>query len=509
MDETKTKIPKSSTPLKKNDTTIQYGGLSTGDDVPLLTDAFTTQSRFSKIYETVCSLTIEPVMFSFMFAFVMNMIIVSNMIMDKGCLYYYNYSREVCQNLSGHPDVKETVEILANNYSVYCSLTSFLGALGMVFIAPWSDKYGRKPPVIVAMFGVLLTDVGMMLCAYYFDSKLEYLVLARVPGELFGGLICVLTVVFSHASEVSTEKNRTVKYTCVEVALGLGVASGMLTAGLLYKYYGYIYVYITSAALHFFSVPWTIFCVKETVGLDSKASWKQKMRDFFNFESLRKNISVAFRKREGHTRALLFLSFASMCCCILTYEAYASIGFIYVHQIFNWDPSRYSTVSTTAQIAQMACTLALVPIFVGFFKMRDSTLGIIGTVSMLLKNLFYAFAKEGYVFIYYIGILSGIFSSLSTLAIRSFISKLIDKEELGRVFSFLATCEAIVPTLGTIAVTKVFNATIEIYPSVSYLMTVGILALPLLTFILASKLTSFSSKQDTFHASPINEKGTK
>ncbi|GBL95803.1 hypothetical protein AVEN_725-1 [Araneus ventricosus] len=56
---------------------------------------------------------------------------------------------------------------------------------------------------------------------------------------------------------------------------------------------------------------------------------------------------------------------------------------------------------------------------------------------------------------------------------------------LGKLFSFLATCEAVVPMVGTVVITKVFNATMDIYPNVSYLMTVGLLLIPLGTFLWA------------------------
>ncbi|XP_054711399.1 solute carrier family 46 member 3-like [Uloborus diversus] len=478
--ETKEQILKPSTPLKKNDNSIQYGGMS-GDDVPLLTDAFPKRSKFSKFWELVCSLTIEPVIFSFLFAFVMNATVLSNMIMDKGCLYYFNYSREICQNLSGHPTEKDNVEILANNYSLYNSLTGLIGAFAMIFIAPYSDKYGRKTPLILAVLGVLVSDIGYMLCTYHYESPLEYLIIARIPGEMFGGFICILTEVFSHASEVSTEETRTLKYTCIEIALGLGLAFGSLAGGLLYQYYGYFYVYIASAAMHLFCAPWTLFMVQETTGLGINASVKEKFRDFFKCERIMSSVSAVFKKRKGHDRALLLMILATMCCYVITMEAYSSIGYVYVHHIFNWDPSIYSKVNTIATLCNLAFTILCVPILVGVFKAKDSVLGIIGTVSMMLKNLFTAFAREGHVYIYYIGLLSGFLLTLPSLSMRSLISKVVGKDELGQVFAFLATCESVVPTLGTTAITKIFNATMDVYPSVSYLTAVGLMFVPLLT----------------------------
>ncbi|GIY63757.1 uncharacterized protein CEXT_306091 [Caerostris extrusa] len=123
-------------------------------------------------------------------------------------------------------------------------------------------------------------------------------------------------------------------------------------------------------------------------------------------------------------------------------------------------------------------------LLIRFFPITDYSIGVMGVVSTMVKYIAYAFAHYG-VYIYYIGNACGVLNGLVPLTIRSVISKIAEKDELGRVFSFLATCESIVPMLGTVMITKVFNATLNVYPNVTYLMVVGLLTLPLGTFLWA------------------------
>ncbi|XP_035233688.1 proton-coupled folate transporter-like [Stegodyphus dumicola] len=481
MDEKITQ-PTVKTPLKNDDCSIQYGGFPEQQNASLLkTDSFSTQNEYPRGLRTLKSLTIEPVFFCFMFAYMLNVSCLTNMMMDKGCLYKLNYSSIICQNLSAHKDEKENVEILANNYALYSNLMSFIGALTMTFIAPWSDKYGRKPPLLMSLIGSILSDIGLLLCTVHFDSRLEYILLSKIPAELFGGFICVLTIVYSHASEVSSGKRRTLKYTFIEIAMGLGMSLGSFSGGLLYRYCGYFYIYATSMAFHLFCVPWVIFVMEETTGLESDVSWPKKFRDIFAIENLTKGIAACIRPRENYNRCLLLLLFASMCTIVLTYEAFASVGYVYVHHIYDWDQFTYSMITTIFMFSQMVIAIIVTPILIRVYKVTDTALGLTGTLSMMLKNLIIAFA-EWRIFLYYIGNVVGFVTPFSTLSVRSAISKILDKDEFGRVFSFLATCEAILPMAGTIAVTKVFNATIDVFPSVSYLMTVGLLIIPLGTF---------------------------
>ena len=53
----------------------------------------------------------------------------------------------------------------------------------------------------------------------------------------------------------------------------------------------------------------------------------------------------------------------------------------------------------------------------------------------------------------------------------------------GQVFAFAATCEAIIPLVGTIAVTQIFNSTIDIFPNVMYTVGAVLLLIPLATFM--------------------------
>lgn len=312
--------PEVQTPLKKDDCTVQYGGVTTDENVHLIDSDSKDENKCTKVCGILANLTIEPAIFGFMFAFIMNLSIMTNMMMDKGCLYHLNYSSEICQNLSNHPEEKKNVEILATTYSLYSNLTNFIAALLMTFIAPWSDKYGRKLPLLMSITGAVLTDVGIILCTVYFDSRLEYLIVARLPAEFAGGFICMLALAFSHASETSTEKNRTLKYTSVEIALGLGIAFGGLSGGLFYKYYGYTYVYLTVAVFHIFCFVWTMFVVEETRGLDVSVKWQQKAKEFFSCESFKSSFKTTFKKRDGNTRAIILCILISMCIIVLNYE---------------------------------------------------------------------------------------------------------------------------------------------------------------------------------------------
>ncbi|GIY43407.1 uncharacterized protein CEXT_808951 [Caerostris extrusa] len=362
------KSPKVDADLKNDQGNIQYGSVDA--DIALTYSDAMKPNKFIRICMLFKSLTIEPIMFSFSFAFVMNLSCLSNMMIDKGCVTYFNYSKEICGNLSAYPDAKDNVEKLATDYSMYFTMMSLIGAVAMIFIAPWSDKYGRKLPLFAAFFGITLSDIGLMICSWSLNSQMIYVVLSRIPGEIFGGFICVMTIIYSHASEVSSGARRTCKYTTVEIFFAMGMGLGGFCGGWVYHYYGYFYIYAIATAIHVACLPWIVFVVQETTGQNSRATWREKIRNFFVCENLLKGWKAAVRSRENSGRALILLLFGSMCVIVLTYESLSSIAFIYVHHIYDWKSTTYNNVNTIFTLSQIVVLSIIMTLLIRFFQSR-------------------------------------------------------------------------------------------------------------------------------------------
>ncbi|XP_042900405.1 proton-coupled folate transporter-like [Parasteatoda tepidariorum] len=440
-------------------------------------------SRTSKCLEIICSLRIEPVMFLFMFSFILNTTCLTNLMMDKGCRFYYKYPKNVCDDIHNDSNIKASndVEILANNYNLYLNFLAPISACVVIFLAPWSDKYGRKPLLISALFGFFLNDIGVILCTIYFDSGLEFIVISNLPTQFSGGFIAVSTIIYSHISEVSDTESRSLKYTFLQIAFGVAVTLGALAGGQLYKLHGYLGVFITMAVGHFLAVVWVVFLVPETRGLDSKVGLKKKLKDLFSSENFTDGLKTCIRRRENGGRCCLWLLLLSSCTIALTYEVYTDIAYVYTHHMYKWNPTIYSQMWAIFSFSEMIVVFICTFVFIKVFKFSDPLIGIIGSVSIIGKNIFLAFAFE--LWLYYLSNIFGNLNGLGNLAVRSLISKLVAEEEMGRVFSFLATCEAIVPLLGSIVIAKIFNATIEYFPGSCYLAATVFLMLPLSTFI--------------------------
>ncbi|XP_054707387.1 proton-coupled folate transporter-like isoform X2 [Uloborus diversus] len=410
-------------------------------------------ARFHRCIELVKSLRTEPVMFLFMFSYILNSTCLTNMIMEKGCLYYLNYSKEICANLSHHKNASDDAEILANNYNLYINLLAPIGAVIVIFLAPWSDKHGRKPPLIVALFGYFIYDVGIILCTIYFNSLIEYIIVSNLAIQITGGFICIMTVIYSLTSETSSTEFRSLKYTFLQIAFGLAVTLGALAGGQIYDHYGYLAVFTTMTVGHLLAIAWVIFFVPETQGLESGLNCCEKFRDLCSSQNFTDGLKTCLKSRENKGRTQLWLLLLSACTIALTYEVYTNIAYVYAHHMYKWGPTTYSLMWTVFSLLEMIVFLVCTPLLIKVFKLSDPLIGIIGSVSIIGKNIFLAVAFQ--LWLYY----------------------------MSKVFSFLATCEAIVPLMAAAIIAKIFNATIKSFPGTCYLAATVFLMLPLSTFI--------------------------
>jgi ferrochelatase len=107
-----------------------------------------------------------------------------------------------------------------------------LGALYSVlqfFAAPvWgtlSDKYGRKPVLLVSIFGLFLSYV-----LWIFSGSFTLLIIARIIGGIMGGNLSVATAV---VADVTDSKNRSKGMAFVGIAFALGFIFGPALGGIL------------------------------------------------------------------------------------------------------------------------------------------------------------------------------------------------------------------------------------------------------------------------------------
>ena len=72
-----------------------------------------------------------------------------------------------------------------------------------------------------------------------------------------------------------------------------------------------------------------------------------------------------------------------------------------------------------------------------------------------------------------------VLGSLDSTPLRSLISKMVEPDEYGKVFTFMATASAIAGLVTSSAYQEIYSATLDFYPGTLYLVVSGMLTIAL------------------------------
>ncbi|XP_076347160.1 putative peptidoglycan muropeptide transporter SLC46 [Tachypleus tridentatus] len=444
-------------------------------------------SYFKLFLQIVKTMRVEPFLFIFMFGESARRVSLQNLLEYKACRLYFQFPTEVCSNLSNYTLQEDDVMKIANTYSLITTLVATVPAIFLsVMIGPWSDKHGRKMPILFATFGIILELLGYLLCAIYIDSPLYYIILSAIPSGITSGMITILGSIFSMASENTSEGYRTLKFLTLEVSFVLGAPLGTEVGGQLYKSYGYVSVFAVSFGAVVISFLWALVFIKDVQKYEHQIKTKELVKDFFSFENIKDILRTCVKKRDNYVRSQIWLLIITMCCLLLGFLGPMSIGYFYVQKMYDWDVTKYSDISAIFSVLNTVLMIPLVTALTKFYNIKEPALGLLGSLSMMSGNIIKGLAI--YQWLYYLSSVVTIPGLLGPISIRSRLSKLVPQDELGKVFAMLATIESVIPVLGNSMFSLLYNTTININPGISYVVASSFAILPIIVFVWCFRL---------------------
>jgi len=145
------------------------------------------------------------------------------------------------------------------------SLTQFVFA---PLVGNLSDKYGRRPILLVSLFGFGLDYILMS-----WAPSIEWLFLGRVIAGVTGASF---TTASAYIADISDDKNRAQNFGMIGAAFGMGFILGPIIGGLLGTF-GPRVPFIAAAILCFLNWLWGYFILPESLSPDHRRplDWKR------------------------------------------------------------------------------------------------------------------------------------------------------------------------------------------------------------------------------------------
>jgi DHA1 family tetracycline resistance protein-like MFS transporter len=203
------------------------------------------------------------------------------------------------------------IELLVDETAIglVVAVYSFVQFLFNPILGRLSDKYGRKPIIVISLF---INAIGYVLFA--FTTSYILLLVSRIVAGIGGSSISVAQ---AYIADVTTKENRAKGMGIIGAAFGLGFVFGPLMGGFLSSY-GYMVTGFASATFSILAFILTIILLPESnVNRGTPAETKRKLIDVDGLKNV-------FAKPER--AMLIFLFFVLTFSFANIYGTFALLG---------------------------------------------------------------------------------------------------------------------------------------------------------------------------------------
>ncbi|ALC48026.1 CG8008 [Drosophila busckii] len=443
---------------------------------------------------------LEPVVFVLIFSHVLSGTVMRNQIIYQTCTVSFQYNVSDCEQLDDknagpniHAIETEIQSYVAEMFLSRTLIESIIPAVCGLFIGSWSDKYGRKPLLVISMIGkfnnsstaayiynarlynvkgfagsALITTIICALSGNYAINPWWY-TLAALPHSLLGGM-CVFSVAgMCFLSDITDIKTRPYRMVFLELLVFIGLSSGTFLSSYVYAATNAAITQGISASCLIAATIFIIIWMPESLHIrlaeDAKAEAEQAAGQcedatiekpaktttndlnldqskkqtepepepavgLFSTTHLKDMFKTCLEPREYNAREIIWLVTLAMFMTIFVVDGVMTVMYLYVRQQFHWSVREFTFFETISQLVSMLGALIGFLLLRKVFGLSVVTLALLSLCSDVFSNLIRGFATLPWHM--YLSIVFGVFRSIGGPMCSTIVSNIVPASDLGK-----------------------------------------------------------------------------
>ncbi|SEI88169.1 MFS transporter, DHA1 family, tetracycline resistance protein [Deinococcus reticulitermitis] len=309
-----------------------------------------------------------------------------------------------------------------------------------------SDRYGRRPVLLIALFGMALDYLLL-----YFAPNLAWLFLGRLLAGLTGAS---LTVANAYIADVSPPEQRAKNFGLLGATFGVGFILGPALGGWLGEY-GLRVPFLAAAALTGLNLLYGLFVLPESL--------PREKRGGFSRSALNPLLPLRALGEYPILRSLA-LTFVLLG---LAGQVIFSTWVLYTEGVLGWTPRQNGLALGFFGLLTAGVQAGLIGPFIARFGDRRTI--ITGLVASIFEFLVLSVARTTPML--YASLVVGALGGLANPAIQGLISRQVSEQEQGRVQGAITSLNSLVGVFGPILATAVYAwGRSSGFPGAAYLM---------------------------------------
>ena len=414
-------------------------------------------------------ISLEPVTFAMSFgvALLLGAEVTTDLLLHKICIHELSYPESICGNLNKTSDIFNEVQRRGNDFQM---VTGWLGSgpaiIYSLFVGSLADDFGYKPFLLGPLIGMLIGDIAMLLNCIFIDVFPLEVFYFENGWALFGGGAIFFFGVYGHGTMITQPDSRASTLGRYDGFYILGKISGTFLSPIILQHLSATYNYAFKIGCTLIAVIYVILMVKPP----SKPAQSEKKKMTFQtlFKPLIDMFKALFTKRPNKLHwiiAVQYFLYASYCYS----NEEEVMRYLYLQKSVGVTGTDYAYLTVFTTLINSFGLLVLLPILSHKFKLHDAS---IQTLCLAVECMgLYAFVFS--INLWQVYVSNGIMELLSWCKfglIRSLISKCVQSDETGKLFSIMAIMAAILHFAGGAAYRQLYSATLDTFPASEILM---------------------------------------
>ncbi|XP_076269606.1 putative peptidoglycan muropeptide transporter SLC46 isoform X1 [Rhynchophorus ferrugineus] len=427
--------------------------------------------------------TIEIPLFLSTIGFMLTMSVNNNLLLDRTCYALLHENKTECALLGIVSNnitekLEKDVEPISDQISLVKNIVdSVLSSVLCLFIAPWSDRFGRKPILVVGLLGGTMS-MGLHIVFAAIDTLTPWFILVlSLPVLLTGGSATFMTVLSAYLTDTTTKEERGFRMGVFDIVMTCAVLLGNTASSYILVATSYVMVYTISGILHVLALVFTIFFIPESL---REREYENKIYGLLKLSNISEMFRTPFKERELSNKKILLLMM--LCLCVGNFAmGGGAMMFYFLRAKFHWTLIQFTWFSSATSILGIAGTFLVIYVLHTLLKIRESLIIFTGTIFSVASLILTGLANKDWHI--YLAASLNLPSSGQNAMTRSLMSKLVMEDEIAKVFSVLSITSSILGPISSIIYTSLYNQTLTSDPGLFNFVSAGVSSIGIFIYL--------------------------
>lgn len=258
--------------------------------------------------------TVEPILFLYMLVIFMENNALQDLIYVKSCLNLNSTEQFNISKCNAHNKENNTAVVLEAAYWLRYNgaFLFFFTFISSFYVASWSDKFGRKFPMIIPPLGTAIAASINCALSIFMDADIAYFFISSTISGITFGTVGIVASTFGFVSDISDESSRTKRMVILESMIFIGGTLGIYIGGEFLKdidynvqLNGFAKLFILEICIAVIISVYILLRIPKHTGTESHTP--VSCSSLFQLNHVKDTLKTVFQPRNGGKRKIILL----------------------------------------------------------------------------------------------------------------------------------------------------------------------------------------------------------